>query len=237
MPGMLKVSNITIKSQTRTVVNDVSLDVGEGEIVALLGPNGAGKSELVLGMAGVLPLTAGTMAVDDVSLNGAGIQMIRAAGVAAIPEGHQVLGGLNVIDNLRAAGPGLSTADRNEEVEKALTIFPELEALCDQAAGSLSGGQQQMVAIAQALVSRPRFLLIDEMSLGLAPVIIDRLIGVIQDLRADGMGILLIEQFTQLALDVADRCYVLAQGELKFAGNPAELKADHTILERAYLGA
>ena len=235
--AMLKVSNITIKSNTRTVVSDVSLDVAEGEIVALLGPNGAGKSELVLGVAGVLPMASGAVTVDDTFINGAGVQAIRAAGVAAVPEGHQVLGGLSVIDNLRAAGPNLSGSEREAEVARVLEIFPELVALRDQAAGSLSGGQQQMVAIGQALVSRPRFLLIDEMSLGLAPVIIDRLIGVIRDLRARGIGILLIEQFTQLALDVADRCYVLSQGEIKFAGLPAQLKADQSILEQAYLGS
>lgn len=234
---MLKVSNITIKSSARTVINDVSLEVEKGEIVALLGPNGAGKSELVLGIAGVMPLASGAVAMDETFINGVGVQAIRAAGVAAIPEGHQVLGGLSVIDNLRAAGPMLSTADREVEVENAFAVFPELRAKQHQLAGSLSGGQQQMVAIAQALVSRPQFLLIDEMSLGLAPVIIDRLIGVIRDLRARGIGILLIEQFTQLALDVADRCYVLSQGEVKFKGSPAQLKGDRSILERAYLGA
>lgn len=233
---MLKVSNVIIKSSARTVISDVSLDLAEGEIVALLGPNGAGKSELVLGIAGVMPLTSGAITVDETFINGKGIQAIRAAGVAAVPEGHQVLGGLSVIDNLRAAGPALTQKERAKEVDKAFKIFPELFALKDQAAGSLSGGQQQMVAIAQALVSRPRFLLIDEMSLGLAPVIIDRLVNVIRDLRAQGIGILLIEQFTQLALDVADRCYVLSQGAVKFSGAPSELKLNQSILEHAYLG-
>lgn len=234
---MLKVSNITIKTSARTLVSDVSLEVGKGEIVALLGPNGAGKSELVLGIAGVMPLTSGAVAVNEVFINGAGVQAIRAAGVAAVPEGHQVLAGLSVIDNLRAAGPTLTSSEREAEVEGAFEIFPELRAIKDQAAGSLSGGQQQMVAIGQALVSRPQFLLIDEMSLGLAPVVIDRLIGVVRDLRAKGIGILLIEQFTQLALDIADRCYVLSQGQIKFEGSPAQLKSDRQILEKAYLGA
>ncbi len=234
---MLKVSKMTIKSSARTVVSDVSLELAKGEIVALLGPNGAGKSELVLGIAGVMPLASGAVAVNDAFVNGAGVQAIRAAGVAAVPEGHQVLAGLSVIDNLRAAGPTLTPAERAAEVEAALDIFPELRAIQHQQAGSLSGGQQQMVAIGQALVARPQFLLIDEMSLGLAPVIIDRLIGVVRDLRARGIGILLIEQFTQLALDIADRCYVLSQGQIRFEGSPAQLKTDRHILERAYLGA
>lgn len=233
---MLKVSNITIKSSARTVISDVSLELAKGEIVALLGPNGAGKSELVLGIAGVMPLASGAVAVNDAFVNGAGVQAIRAAGVAAVPEGHQVLGGLSVIDNLRAAGPMLTPSERDAEANNALEIFPELRDIQNQAAGSLSGGQQQMVAIGQALVSRPQFLLIDEMSLGLAPVIIDRLIGVIRDLREKGIGILLIEQFTQLALDIADRCYVLSQGQIQFEGSSAQLKTDRQILERAYLG-
>ena len=220
-----------------TVINDVLLELSTGEIVALLGPNGAEKSELFLGSASVIPLVSGAVAVDKTFVNGSGIHAVRAAGIAAVPEGHQVLGGLSVIDNLQAADPSLSTADRDAEVANAFNIFPELRALQHQEAGSLSGGQQQMVAIAQALVLRPQFLLIGEMSLGLAPVIIDRLIGVIRDLRAKGIGILLIEQFTQLALDVADRCYALSQGEVKFAGNLAQLKSDASILERAYLGA
>lgn len=233
---MLNISNLTIKSSTRTVVNDVSLQVPAGKIVALLGPNGAGKSELVLGVAGVIPLASGAIAVDDTFVNGKGIGAIRAAGIAAVPEGHQVMAGISVIDNLRAAGPMLENADLETEVENALNTFPELRKITGQAAGSLSGGQQQMVAIAQALVSRPKFLLIDEMSLGLAPVIIDRLVGVIKTLRDRGIGILLIEQFTHLALDVADHCYVLARGEVQFAGLPAQLKSDRAILERAYLG-
>ncbi len=234
---MLKVRNVSIRSHTRTVIDDVSLDVAEGEIVALLGPNGAGKSELVLGIAGAMPLTSGAVAVGETFVNGLDTQAIRRAGVAVVPEGHQVLETLSVLDNLRAAGSNLSNADCAAQVVGAFDVFPELKAISGQAAGSLSGGQQQMVAIGQALVSRPKYLLIDEMSLGLAPVIIDRLVGVVQTLRAKGIGILLIEQFTQLALDVADRCYVLSQGQIRFDGPPAQLKADRSILERAYLGA
>jgi len=233
---MLEVNDLTILSNTRTVVNKVSLAVSSGQIVALLGPNGAGKSELVLGIAGVMQLSSGTVSVNNIEIQNLSVQGIRASGVATVPEGHQVLSNLSVIDNLWVAGAGLSKSDCETEVGRVFEVFPELVALKQQAAGSLSGGQQQMVALAQAVVSKPSFLLIDEMSLGLAPVVIDRLINVISDLRDRGMGILLIEQFTQLALDMADYCYVLSQGETKFQGLPETLKADKSILEQAYLG-
>jgi len=213
----------------------VSLDIPEGKIVALLGPNGAGKSELVLGLAGVLP-QSGQILLDGVDLAKADPQTIRAAGIAAVPEGHQTLTGLSVIDNLRAAGPHLSDAELTVQTDKALDVFPELTALLGRDAGTLSGGQQQMVALAQALVSKPRFLLIDEMSLGLAPIVIERLIEVVRKLRADGLGILLIEQFTELALGIADECHVISRGKLQFSGAPRTLREDKPLLEQAYLG-
>ncbi len=235
MSDTLEIRNLTIEAATRKVVDDVSLAVGPGEVVGLLGPNGAGKSELVLGVAGMMKAT-GEVRIGETDLSDSDAQTIRAAGVAAVPEGHQTLAGISVIDNLRAAGPHLSDADLLTQVNHAREVFPELNALLDRPAGLLSGGQQQMVSIAQALVSRPKILLVDEMSLGLAPVVIERLVEVVRKLRDSGIGILLIEQFTQLALDVADRCHVLSQGRLQFSGGPAELRRDRTLLERAYLG-
>lgn len=231
MTETLFVSDVTVS----TVVSGVSLEVPQGEIVALLGPNGAGKSELVLGIAGMMP-AQGKVRLGDRVLTGKDPQTIRAAGVAAVPEGHQTLAGLSVADNLRAAGPHLSDAELDAQIAKAMAIFPELEALQNRKGGQLSGGQQQMVAIAQALVSRPKVLLIDEMSLGLAPVVIARLVEVIRTLRDEGLAILLIEQFTSLALDVADRCHVISQGKLQFSGVPQDLIKDRSLLERAYLG-
>lgn len=237
MTAVLKISQLTIETATRTAVNSASLEVPQASIVALLGPNGAGKSELVRGVAGVIPVLSGDVLIDNQSLIGHSVQDIRKAGIAAIPEGHQTLRGLSVQDNLLAAGSTLTDSALTIEVNNAYEVFPELRRLKHKKAGSLSGGQQQMVAISQALVSRPKFLLIDEMSLGLAPVIIDRLVAVIQSLRNKDIGILLIEQFTQLALNIADHCYVLAQGEIHFSGHPDELIADKNILEQAYLGS
>lgn len=233
---MLHLKDITVRTATRTVVDGVSLEVEPGKIVALLGPNGAGKSELVLAVAGVLPLSSGEITADGKDLVGSTVSSIRAAGVSAVPEGHRVLSRLTVRDNLLAAGPMLSSGELTRQVDNAFKVFPELVALAERAAGSLSGGQQQMVALAQALVSRPRYLLIDEMSLGLAPVIIERLVGVVRDLKAQGIGILLIEQFTHLALDLADHCHVIAHGSIRFSGTPDDLRRDPAVLERAYLG-
>jgi len=232
---MLEIKDVTVQGATRRVIDGVSLSVNEGEIVALLGPNGAGKSELVLGIAGVMPLM-GEVIIQGKDIAGTSPQNVRAHGIAAIPEGHHTLGRLSVLDNLRAAGPELDDDTLNASVEQAFDVFPELRDKAGQAAGSLSGGQQQMVAIAQALVSQPKVMLLDEMSLGLAPVIIERLVGVVRNLREKGMGILLIEQFTHLALDVADRAHVLTHGKLSYSGTPDELKRDRSILERAYLG-
>ncbi len=235
MTGLLRLTEIVIDTPQRRVVDTVSLEVPGGEIVALLGPNGAGKSELVLGVAGMLPMS-GSISIDGKPLATHEPEAVRAAGIAAVPEGHHTLGGLSVLDNLRASGANLNSRDLEMEVENAFDVFPELRRLSGQKSGSLSGGQQQMVALAQALVCRPKFLLIDEMSLGLAPVVIERLVGVVQSLKKKGIGILLIEQFTQLALDVADTCYVIAQGRICFSGKPDTLRSDPSILERAYLG-
>lgn len=235
MTETLKIDGMSIQSATRTVVDDVSIDVPAGNIVAMLGPNGAGKSELILGIVGAISST-GSVSIGAEIVSGKGIQAVREAGIAAVPEGHQVLSGMSVMDNLKASGPMLSSEELAFEVTNALEVFPELSKLSDQAAGSMSGGQQQMLSIAQALISRPKFLLIDEMSLGLAPVIIDRLVGVIQELRAKGIGILLVEQFTQLALDVSDHAYVMARGKLQYSGEPKALKHNPEILEKAYLG-
>ena len=232
----LHVENLTVEYSGRTVVDDVSLTVDPGKIAALFGPNGAGKSELVLSIAGMLPKASGRVMVGSRDITSLRPEGIRALGVSAVPEGHHVLTKLSVDDNLRAAGAMLSRRDLSRGVEAAYEIFSELRALKHQSAGSLSGGQQQMVALAQALVCRPKHLLVDEMSLSLAPVIVKRLMTVISRLKEAGIGILLIEQFTHLALGVADYAYVLNRGAIQFAGSPQALESDSRILHEAYLG-
>lgn len=232
----LVVENLSVDHAGRRVVDGVSLTVGAGKIAALFGPNGAGKSELVLSIAGMLPKVSGRVTAGGRDITLLRPEAVRALGVSAVPEGHHVLTKLSVDDNLRAAGAMLGRNDLSRGVEAAYEIFSELRPLKTQSAGSLSGGQQQMVALAQALVCRPTYLLVDEMSLSLAPVIVKRLMTVIGRLKEAGIGILLIEQFTHLALRVADHAYVLNRGAVQFAGSPHELRSDSSILREAYLG-
>ena len=231
----LTVQNLTVQDGARTAVQEVSLTVEPGKVTAVIGANGAGKSELVLALAGVLPVTGGTVQLDGAPLAAKGPEEIRRAGIAAVPEGHRVLTDLSIDDNLRAAG-SLIKGGLAERLEEVYAIFPELAERKPQLAGTLSGGQQQMVALAHALMSRPRYLLIDEMSLGLAPLIVKRLLGVVTDLKARGVGILLIEQFTDMALGIAENAVVLRSGRMRYNGPARALVEDFALLHEAYFG-
>jgi branched-chain amino acid transport system ATP-binding protein len=235
MSSTLEVRALCASRGAKPVLTDISLRLESGRIAAVLGPNGAGKSSLVLAMSGVLPIDAGAVLVDGVALGRAAPHEVRRAGIAAIPEGHQVLTGLSVVDNLRVAGCALAPRELETEIERALEVFPELRELQPRNAGTLSGGQRQMVALAQALMSRPRFILVDEMSLGLAPLIVARLMKVLQTLAAGGCGVLLIEQFTHVALQLADHAYVMNRGRIHFEGPPAQIEANPQLLHAAYL--
>jgi branched-chain amino acid transport system ATP-binding protein len=210
------------------------LKVAPGRITVLLGPNGAGKTSTVLGIAGVVEPEFGEIWLDGVDLKGKDPDEIRRRGIATVPEGHQVLREMSVQDNLRVAGGDLSRSALSTAMEHTLALFPELQSRMTMAAGDLSGGQQQMVAIAQALMVKPRFLVIDELSFGLAPLIVARLVPVIRKIATDGIGVLLIEQFTQLALGLADHAYVMSRGEVSYDGAPDKLISDPGILHRAY---
>ena len=235
MSDGLDIRDLTVMRGAKTVVNAISMRIEAGETVVLLGPNGAGKSSLVLAVAGALPAMAGTVTVDGKAIQGLRAEAVRRLGVAAVPEGHHVLGDLSVADNLRVAGYHLPRQELEAGVEAALDTFPELRARLDTRAGSLSGGQQQMVVLAQAIVDRPRYLLADELSFGLAPVIVARLVPVITRLAEQGVGILLIEQFTHIALRIAHHACVMERGHIRFSGEPAELLRNPDILHSAYL--
>ena len=230
----LQIDNLVMVRGTKAVVHGIKLRVAPGAITALMGPNGAGKTSTVLGIAGAVEPAFGEIVLDGINLKGREPDEIRRLGVATVPEGHQVLRELSVRDNLRVAGSELSRGELDAALQRTLELFPELQQKLAQPAGDLSGGQQQMVALAQALVVPPKFLIVDELSFGLAPMIVMRLVPVIRRIAASGIGVLLIEQFTQLALGLADHVYVLSRGHVSYDGGPDKLRADPAILHRAY---
>jgi len=232
----LEITDLSVKSDGKEVVSNITFTVNPGQIIAILGSNGAGKSELVLGIAGMLSTSGGRVTVDGTDITGKSPDIVRVAGVAAVPEGHKVLTQLTVDENLRAAG-SLRWSDLEANLLKTYKRFPELAARKSQLAGTLSGGQQQMVALAHALMSAPKYLIIDEMSLGLAPLIVKRLFGVVRELQNQGVGIVLIEQFTDLALSVADQAIVLRGGQSQYIGSASALLSDPNLLDEAYFGA
>lgn len=231
----LSIRNLHVDRGCKPVLHDVSMMFLPGEITALIGANGAGKSTTVMSIAGALPIRSGDITMGGVCMTGLSADRIRRSGVALAPEGHTVLSTLNVLDNLRAAASHLPRKRVDRAVEDALSLFPELTPRLHIAAGSLSGGQKQMVLIAQAIISTPRFMLVDELSLGLAPAIVNRLAESLVKLAAGGMGIVLIEQFTSLALKIAEHAHVMERGRIVFSGQSQELLNDHSILHSAYL--
>lgn len=231
----LELLGLTVAHGSRKLIADLDLTLDPGTVTAVLGANGAGKSELVLAMAGMLPIASGEMRLDGTSLTGKGSDAIRAAGIAAVPEGHRVLTRLSVDDNLRAAGSLLADG-LDETLADTYALFPELAERKGQLAGTMSGGQQQMLALGHALMCRPRFMLIDEMSLGLAPLVVKRLMGFVTGLKERGVGVLLIEQFTDMALSVSKQAVVLRGGVVRYSGAAQTLADDKTLLDEAYFG-
>jgi branched-chain amino acid transport system ATP-binding protein len=217
------------------VVRDVSLEIPSAEVTTLLGPNGAGKSSLVLAVAGVLRPRSGQVLLDGVDLTRLPPERIRAAGVAVVPEGRRLLPDLTVADNLRVATYALDRAAASSGVDSAVELFPELKTRWRVRGRYLSGGEQQMVVLAQAIVSRPRVLFVDELSLGLAPVVVKRLVPVIASLAASGVGVLLIEQFAHVALGLARGAYILESGRIRYHGTATELRDHAELLHSAYL--
>jgi branched-chain amino acid transport system ATP-binding protein len=231
----LSLRDLCVARGGREVLHDVSLDIPPGEVTALLGPNGAGKSTLVLAVGGVLRPTSGHVLLGDQDLTRRAPERIRAAGVAVVPEGRRLLPDLTVADNLRVATFALRRDDAAAGVARALELFPELKARWRIPGRSLSGGEQQMVVLAQAVASRPTTLLVDELSLGLAPVVVKRLVPVIAEVASSGVAVLLIEQFAHVALELANSAYVLEGGRVRYHGTAAELRTNPDILHSAYL--
>jgi branched-chain amino acid transport system ATP-binding protein len=214
------------------VVRDLSMRVGAGEVVALLGPNGAGKTTTLLTISALLPVIEGDVQVFGQPIGKQSPHRLARAGLAHVTEDRSLFYELTVRENLRLGCHG-----NREELDWVLELFPALPPLLGRKAGLLSGGEQQMLALARAASSKPRLLLLDEMSLGLAPVIVERLLPIVRDVAvATGSGVLLVEQHVELALEVADRAYVVAHGDLILEDDAATLLRDKAILEASYMG-
>jgi branched-chain amino acid transport system ATP-binding protein len=231
---LLKIEDLSAGYGKIGVLQGVSLTVRQGEAVALLGPNGAGKTTLLRAISGLLPWSGG-MRFAGRDMSGTNARDAVRAGIAHVIEGHRIFSQLTVLDNMLLAGYGMKRGERADRVEEALTLFPEIAAKRADRAGTLSGGQQQMLAVAQGLVRQPRLLMLDEPSAGLSPVLVDRVLMVAARLRQGGTAILLVEQMIEKALGLADRVYALARGAIVLEAGADEADLPNR-LEHAYFG-
>ena len=236
--SLLDIKTLDVGYGAVTALRSVSLNVGAAEVVALLGANGAGKSTLLRAISGVVRAKHGEIVFDGTPITRLPPAQIVRSGIAHSPEGRRVFPGLTVAENLRlgAAARGAATAEWTADREKFYDLFPVLRERMNQTAGTLSGGEQQMLAVSRALMARPRLLLLDEPSLGVAPLIVRALFKALAALKANGMTMLLVEQDVRMALSLADRAYVLRTGSVVLSGTAAELKADQEGVAAAYLG-
>jgi branched-chain amino acid transport system ATP-binding protein len=238
-PAMLVVNDLRVRYGAVEAVRGISLSVRQGELVALIGSNGAGKSTLLKALAGILRPVGGSIRLDGEELATAPAHRVVGRGIVLVLEGRRLFGDQSVLDNLllgayrRQDAPGHGGA--RMRAEQYLSQFPVLRERRDMPAGTLSGGQQQMLAISRGLMAAPRLLLLDEPSLGLAPLLVRQIFDIIEELRRQGITILLVEQMANLALRIADRAYVLAQGQIALEGAAREL-LDHPEIVRRYLG-
>ena len=234
---MLDVSDLVTAYGKIEALKGVSLHVESGRITCLLGPNGAGKTTLMMSIAGILQPRRGSIKLGGDELVGLTPARIVSKGVALVPENRLVFPQMSVRENLQAgAYQRNDTAEIAADIERMYARFPRLKERREQLAGTLSGGEQQMLAVARALMSRPRVLLMDEPSLGLAPMIVAEIFNIISELNRDGTTIFLVEQNAHMALKVADQFFLMEQGRITFKGTPGQLAEDE-VIQRAYLGA
>jgi branched-chain amino acid transport system ATP-binding protein len=235
--AMLEVRGLDIRYAGVPAVRGISFEVGRGEVVGLVGPNGAGKTSTLLAIMGMVEPTSGDVLVDGRSLAGSSTEQIVRGGVSLVPEGRRIFPELTVDENLRLGLQGRRSREGAEEdVEQAAALFPVIREARDRHAGVLSGGQQQQLAVARALVARPSVLLLDEPSLGLAPKVVDDVFAALAEIRARGVTILLVEQRAQFAVGFADRTHVLANGQLRLTLTPADA-GDTDRMAAAYFGS
>ena len=232
---MLGVRDLVTSYGKIDALNGVSLDVAQGSITCLLGPNGAGKTTLMMTTAGILRARKGSIRFCGREISSLPPHRIVAAGVALVPENRLVFPNMTVLENLHA-GAYQRRERIDDDVGKMFERFPRLKERAAQRAGTLSGGEQQMLAVARALMSRPKLLLMDEPSLGLAPLVVEEIFRIIAELHRDGTTIFLVEQNAHLALKVASHFYLMEQGRISFSGDPGSLAEDE-VIRRAYLGS
>ena len=233
---MLEIEHVDVAYGRVQVLFDVSISVGRGELITLIGPNGAGKTTLLLTLSGILRPTAGTISLEGAAINQLKPHEIVAKGVGHVPQGKELFPDMTVLDNLELGAHLVhEKSEYRSRLRRAFDFFPRLEERAGQRAGTLSGGEQQMLAIARALMAGPRLLLLDEPSAGLAPIVIDDLAGIIVDLNKDGLTVVLVEQNAYLGLDLAERAYVLESGRVVESGTADEV-LDSDLVRQAYLG-
>jgi branched-chain amino acid transport system ATP-binding protein len=235
LTAMLEVDRLSSRYGRIQALREVSLDVRRGEIVALVGGNGAGKTTLLRAISGVQPVSGGAIHFKGADITRTGAHVRVAAGIAQVPEGRQVFGDLSVADNLRLGAYVRRDDGIAADMERMYALFPALKELRSRQGGELSGGQQQMLAIARALMGRPALLLLDEPSMGLAPVLVDQILAAITALKESGTTVLLVEQNAFAALSISDRGYVLETGSVVLAGTGRDLLAKPEV-QSAYLG-
>ncbi|GAB0114916.1 ABC transporter ATP-binding protein [Acidisoma sp. C75] len=234
---LLEVSGLRVGYGKVEVLHGIDLAVGAGELVALLGSNGAGKTTTLRALSGLEPVRGGSISFAGQVISGLAGHQIAALGLAHVPERRRLFGPLTVEENLRLGGYLIrrQAPELKRRIEEMYELFPRLRERRLQLAGTLSGGEQQMVAIARALILRPKLLVLDEPSMGLAPLVVRSIFTIIRRLRDEGMGILLVEQNARQTLKIADRAYVLESGAIILAGAAAEMAADRRV-QAAYLG-
>lgn len=232
---MLKVENIDVYYGAIHAIRDVSFEVREGEIVTLIGANGAGKSTILKTVSGILAPKTGTVNFLGKKLNGTPTYMVTRMGLSHVPEGRRIFQQLSVEENLEMGGFTMNKDEIPSLIEHVYDRFPRLRERHTQIAGTLSGGEQQMLAIGRALMSRPRLMMLDEPSMGLAPILVEQIFDIIKELNDSGVTILLVEQNANMALKIADRGYVLESGKIVLSGTGEELMASDAV-KKAYLG-
>jgi branched-chain amino acid transport system ATP-binding protein len=232
---MLEVRGLQVSYGGIAAVKGIDFDVGEGELVCLIGANGAGKTTTLKALAGLVPRAGGSVRLAGVDAAGKAAHELVRCGLALVPEGRGIFGRLTVRENLNMGAYHRKDADIGRDLERIFNLMPRLAERQDQTGGTLSGGEQQMLAIGRALMSRPKLLLLDEPSMGLAPAMVQKVFEIVRGAAAEGMTILLVEQNAKLALELAQRAYVMESGRITLAGEARTLLSDPKVRE-AYLG-